>query len=66
MKCPACGSPIVSGLIFCGSCWGRLPNEIKAKLIWLHPDVARMRKTPVRAGAYDELLKTAVAYLGNR
>lgn len=63
--CPTCNAEMNGGLILCGNCWGKLPNDIKSKLIWTNPDVAKTRKTPVKAGAYDELLKTAVGYLRN-
>lgn len=63
MTCPHCAAPIVLGLILCGTCWGRLPSDLKAKLVWHHPDVAKTRKVPVKAGVYDALLRQATEHL---
>jgi len=64
MNCPHCSTPMgLAGLIFCGDCWGRLPNDLKAKLIWHHPDVVAKRKSPVKPGSYDALLRTAMGHL---
>lgn len=66
MNCPIphCTAQIQSGMIFCVPHWQRLPTDLKAGLIWNHPDVAKKRKAPVKAGAYEELLKRACGYLG--
>lgn len=66
MNCPIphCTVQIPSGLILCGQHWQRLPQDLKAGLIWNHPDVAKQRKTRPKAGAYEELLRRACGHLG--
>lgn len=63
MNCPGPNCPNHTSVIFCGPCWSKLPSDMKARLIWLHPDVAKTRKVPVKVGAYDALLGTAVGHL---
>lgn len=65
-NCPVENCDHTTSTIMCGEHWGHLPNDMKSKLIWLHPDVAKHRKTPTKAGAYEALLRTCVAFLRHR
>lgn len=65
--CPApnCSEQIPDGLIFCGHHWGCLPSDLKASLIYYHPDVAirRAKKNTSESTSYERLLRNAIGVI---
>lgn len=63
--CPAhnCTAQISDGLILCGKHFGMLPPDLKAQLIWHHPDAAAQRKVKAPPGRYGQLLTVALGVI---
>lgn len=66
-NCPAqnCSEQIPDGLIFCGSCWWKLPQDLKSSLMYYHPDVAarRAKKHTSESQSYERLMRNALGVL---
>lgn len=62
---PNCSEQIPDGLIFCGTHWGALPHDLKANLIYFHPDVAarRAKKNTSESTSYERLMRNALGVI---